>query len=117
MNAIVGLVLLLSAGPLNASEEADMAKKLDPELFALTEAGTASLAEKGPIPVMVGLTRAPTEADEGALAQAGLAIRSRVGDVLTGTIAPSALGALAEVECVIRVEASRPMFPEAPPTE
>jgi hypothetical protein len=117
MIAHAALVLLLSASVLQASEDAPMAKKLDPELLALTEAGPAALATQGPIQVMVGLSHPPTAADETALKAAGLAIRSRVGDVLTGTIAPGALESLARVEAVIRVEASRPMAPEGPPTE
>jgi hypothetical protein len=94
-----------------------MAEKLDPELLTLTERDPAGLAEKVPVQVLVGLAHPLTDADEAALQKAGLKIRSRVGDVLTGTIAAGDLKALAGVEAVVKIEASRPMAPERPPTE
>ena len=114
---VAGLILPLTAVTLEASEVDAMAEKLDPELLSIAERGPAGLNEEAPVQVIVGLTHPLTDADEAALQKAGLKIRSRVGDVLTGTIAAGDLKALAGVEAVAKIEASRPMAPESHLTE
>jgi subtilisin family serine protease len=56
------------------------------------------------------LVQCSGEADD--LREAGLTIRSEIGDVFTGTIAVGKLGDLAEVDGVELIESSREMFQE-----
>lgn len=117
MIALATMIMLLAVGSIQASGVDTMSEKLDPELLAITEQETVTLDAEEPIQVIIGLAYPLTAADETALSVAGLVIRSRVGDVLTGSIAREHLRALTNVDAVVRVEASRPMAPETLPTE
>lgn len=111
-------MLLLFLGSAALANGADpMAQKLDPELLALTENQPEAIEAEETIDVLVGLSHALTDVDEAALKAAGLSIRSRIGDVLTGSIAIGDLRALSDVETVLRVDSSRPMAPEISQTE
>ncbi|MDJ0825463.1 MAG: hypothetical protein QNJ16_08170 [Rhodobacter sp.] len=117
MISILAALIIVSATAAFANDVTDMAQKLDPELLVLAESPPSATEAAEPIQVLIGLDHALNDADEAALTAAGLTIRSKVGDVLTGTIAVRDLQALAEVDGVLRVESSRPMAPEVPPTE
>ncbi len=111
-------------------------RKLDPQLEFLVEGGAAQLAttgdieatferfgmesasrrgrspKKGEKPADVVSVLLQYAGDPTALKKAGLNVRSIAGDVISGTIALSAVGklsAIAEVECI---EAARAMYPE-----
>lgn len=113
-------------------------KKLDPQLEFLVDGGAAQLATTGDVEASFerfGLERAAAgragrgrraaearDAEVTVLAQytgdpdvltaTGLKVRTIAGDVVTGTIALSAVPALAEVAEIERIEAARAMHPE-----
>jgi subtilisin family serine protease len=78
------------------------------ERFGMERAAPRAKAEKGRPPAGVTVL-AQYSGDPEALEQAGLKIRSVAGDVVTGTIALSAVKKLAEIAEVERVEAARAM--------
>jgi subtilisin family serine protease len=111
-------------------------EKLDPQLYYLTEGGVAALATTGdveasferfgvlPAPAARAATKpkkgetvaagevvvlAQYAGDPPALEKAGLKIHSISGDVITGSIAISAVSKLATIAEVERVEAARSM--------
>jgi hypothetical protein len=86
--------------------------KIDPMLRRLLE----SPVERGSAPtvdVIVAVSSPPSEADLQALRDRGLAVRSVIGDVLTGSAPLSAVPRIAEHEAIVRIEASTPLYPEA----
>ncbi len=86
--------------------------KLDPMLAELVEQPEPP---SGQVVVMVALGGAPDESELDMLAKAGLATRSIIGDIATGTVAVADLERLAAVPAVVAIEGSRLLEPEEPP--
>lgn len=86
--------------------------KFDPMLAELAQQPEPS---EGRVVVMVALGGAPDESELAMLEAAGLATRSVVGDIATGTVAIADLARLAAVPLVVAIEGSRPLEPEEPP--
>lgn len=100
-----------------------MSDKLDPQLQQLLEASAKATApgtvdDAGSpalmVRVLVALTRPAQAGDRALLLKAGLEVGSEAGDILTGVIDVSRLGALAAENLVVKIEGSRPLEPERP---
>lgn len=92
-----------------------MSDVLDPRLLEMVERLATGVADGAtPVEVMVGLAAALDDPQRRELAARGLSIRSEIGDVLTGVIKLEDVGALAALPGVRRIEASSPVYPEAP---
>lgn len=124
---IVVLAGLISGSALSDQENPDVAvvpshswselvsNKLDPVLLELAiglEGKTDS--DGNPIRVMVALKAPLSEADAARLEAAGLAVGGIAGDIVTGSVKPGDLMAVAADPAVIKLESSQPLEPEAP---
>ena len=88
-----------------------MTEKLDPNLLALVESATTAERDKA-VDVLVAIDR---PADPGLLRELealGLATRSSIGTILTGSVNLSNISRVADYPAVIKLEASVPMFRE-----
>lgn len=91
-----------------------MPDKLDPALSELVEtAGSSAEGRSATIDVMVGIETELDDAARDDLAARGLAVRSEVGTVLTGSIMIGDVGRLAESANVVKLEASAPLHLES----
>lgn len=91
-----------------------MPTKLDPTLAAMLDDPQAEADRE--VAVMVGLAGAATEATLAELRARGLAVRSVIGDVLTGAAPLGRIAAIADHPEIVKIEASTPLHPEpAPP--
>ena len=89
--------------------------KIDPNLLASLEQSeeSPSSAERE-VSVLVALRASADEAIEEDLSRRGLQVRSRLGDILTGTVRLKDVRELAAASCVVKIEASAPLYPERP---
>lgn len=94
-------------------------EKLDPDLKARIEALGAGggIEAADTIEVLIGLDRPASDADLAGLKAAGLTVRSVIGDVLTGTIPAGQVASVAANARVVKIEASRALQQERPPTD
>lgn len=90
--------------------------KFDPTLLEKIESSSAS-EQNEVLDIMVALARPADEHELEQLREAGLDLRSTIGDILTGSIKLGRLSKLAESGLVIQIEASRPLYPEYPSDE
>jgi subtilisin family serine protease len=93
----------LSSAEQQREEEAHFGELAEQSVFALT-------TEEVPEPTIATLIQFEGEVE--ALEEAGVRLRSVVGDVAVGEVALSAVEGLAALEQVVRVEASRTLAPE-----
>lgn len=88
--------------------------KLDPILAAMLDDPAAEADRE--IVVMVGLSGPADEATLAELRVRGLAVRSAIGDVLTGSTSLRHVGEIAAHPAIVKIEAATPLHPEnAPP--
>jgi hypothetical protein len=93
-----------------------MHPKLDPALQQLADDVRSQEPGYGTphqVSVLVALSSPPDADDTARLEAAGLKVRSRVGDVLTGSIVADRLEAVAADPKVVAIEGSRRLDPEA----
>jgi hypothetical protein len=86
--------------------------KIDPNLLASLEQLESQSEDDREIQVIVGLRTAADPSTEADLARRGLMVRSRAGDVLTGSVRLGNVRHLAEAACIVKIEASTPLYPE-----
>jgi hypothetical protein len=89
-----------------------MPTKLDPVLLELSEHASGAEQDRR-VEVIVALTLAANDAVVGRLNRAGLATRSIIGDIVTGTVRTRNLAKLSRLTDVIKIESSSPFQPEA----
>ena len=88
--------------------------KLDPNLLESLDQLESGLSEADrEVQVIIGLGSAADASVEADLERRGLTLRSRVGNVLTGSIALGNVRRLAEADCIVKIEMSAPLYPEA----
>jgi hypothetical protein len=88
-----------------------MADKLDPTLRRLLDSSDEGERVRR-VDVIVAVSSPPSEADLQTLRDCGLAVRSVIGDVLTGSAPLSAVPRIAAHEAIVKIEASTPLYPE-----
>ena len=90
-----------------------MAEKLDPRLLDMVQhAGTGDEDNAASVDVIVGLDAPIDDAARRDLMKRGLALRSEIGTVLTGSVRITDVGRLADSVHVVKIEASAPLYRE-----
>lgn len=111
-----------SAGTADAADTADPGGELAPEVRAKLDPVLLDVVQQGgsaddELTVIVSLARPADDAMLADLAEAGLTVRSTIGDILTGSIRRDRLPDLAADERVVVIEGSRDLGPGDDPDE
>jgi hypothetical protein len=90
-----------------------MAEKLDPRLLELVQNVDAGVGDSAvTVDVIVALNAPIDAAVRQELTSRGLTLRSEIGNVLTGSVTIGDVRRLAGAACVVKVEASAPLYRE-----
>lgn len=94
---------------------------MDPALLEIVEtleAEASTQAQAGPVQMLVAVDAGTAEDTVAAMRAQGFSVGTVAGDVISGQVDPTAVGAISELPGVIKMELARPLAPEnAPPID